>query len=123
MQAEHPLGLLVRGMLAHLVPKFDAPGPSRCQAGLDPIADQVALELRQARHDGAHQLAARGAQIEAEAHLSQNANFPAVQIGERLDEVLRAPAPSAEFGVVALPPTSPGPFGAESADRLSPDPA
>ena len=97
MHAEHPLGLLVRGTLAHLAPKFDAPGSSRCQAGLDPIPDQVALELGQARHDGAHQLAARGAEIEAEARLSQDANFPAVQIVERLDEVLRAPAPAAEL--------------------------
>ena len=96
MQAEHLLGLLVRGTLAHLAPKFDAPGPSRCQAGLDPIADQVALELRQARHDGAHQFAARGAEVEAEARLSQDANFPAVQVVERLNEVLRAAAPQAE---------------------------
>mgnify|MGYP007017420845 CR=1 FL=1 len=53
----------------------------------DPIPDQIALELGQARHDGAHQLAARGAEIEAEARLSQYANFPGVQIVERLDEV------------------------------------
>ena len=26
MHAEHPLGLLVRGTLAHLVAEFDAPG-------------------------------------------------------------------------------------------------
>jgi hypothetical protein len=50
---------------------------------LNPIAAQVPLELGQARHDGAHQLAARGAEIEAEARLSQDANFPAVQIVER----------------------------------------
>ena len=81
-------GLLVRGTLAHLAPKFNSPGPSRCQAGLDPIPDQIALELRQAGHDGAHQLAARGVEVEAEARLSQDANFPAVQIVEGLDEVL-----------------------------------
>ena len=46
------------------------------------------------RHDGAHQLPARGAEIEAEPRLSQDANFLAVQIVERLDEVLGAPAPS-----------------------------
>ena len=33
-----------------------------------------------------------------EARLSQDANFPATQIVERLDEVLRAAAPSAELG-------------------------
>ena len=72
MQAEHPLDLLVRGTLAHLAPKFDAPGPSRCQAGLDPIADQVALELRQARHDGAHQFAARGAETQPRGRSTQD---------------------------------------------------
>jgi len=54
--------------------------------------------LGQARHDGAHQLAVRGAEIEAEARLGQDANFPAVQVVECLDEVLRAPAPAAELG-------------------------
>ena len=98
MQAEHPLGLLIRGTLAHLAPKFDAPGSSRCQAGLDPIPNQIALELGEAGHDGAHQLAARGAEIEAEPRLSQDANFPTVQIVEGLDEVLRAAAPAAELG-------------------------
>src|SRR5262249_54435042 len=70
----------------------------RCQAGLDPIPDQIALKLGQAGHDGAHELAAGGAEIEAEARLGQHGDFPAVQIVERLDEVLGATAPSAEFG-------------------------
>jgi hypothetical protein len=35
-----------------------------------------------------------GAEIEAEARLSQDANFPAVEIVERLDKILRAAAPS-----------------------------
>jgi hypothetical protein len=67
-----------------------AAGARGGQAGL--ARSQVPLELGQARHDGAHQLAARGAEIEAEAHLSQDANFPAMQIVEALDEVLHAPA-------------------------------
>jgi hypothetical protein len=77
-------------------PRLDALGPSRCQAGLDPTLDRVALELGQAGHDGAHP--ARGAEIEAEPRLSPDANFPAVQIVELLNEVLSVPAPSAEFG-------------------------
>ena len=65
---------------------------------LDPISDQFALELSQAGHDGAHELAARGAEIEAEARLGQDTNFPGVQVVECLDEVLGAPAPAAELG-------------------------
>src|SRR4029450_2632642 len=98
MHAEPPRALPVRGRLAHLAPEADAPGPSRCQAGLDPTPDRVALELGPAGHDGAHQLAARGAEIEAKPRLSQDANFPTVQIVELLNEVLSAQAPSAEFG-------------------------
>jgi hypothetical protein len=98
MHAEHPFGLLVRRALASLTPEFDAPGPSRRKAGLNALPDQVALELGQAGHDGAHQLAAGGAEIEAEARLSQDADFPAVEIVQRLDEILRAAAPSAELG-------------------------
>jgi hypothetical protein len=88
----------VRGALAHLAPEFDAPRPSRCQARLDPTSNEVALKLGQAGHDGPHQLAARGAEIEAEAPLSQDANFAAVEAVERLDELLRAATPSAENG-------------------------
>src|SRR4029077_508015 len=35
MHPEDPLGLFVRGTLAHLAPEFDAPGPRRCQSGLN----------------------------------------------------------------------------------------
>jgi hypothetical protein len=90
MHTEHALGLLVRRALANLTPQFDAPGPSRRKAALDPIPDQIALELGQSGHDGAHELPARCAQIEAEARLSQDADFPAVQIVQRLDEILPA---------------------------------
>ena len=86
MHAERLLGLPVRRTLAHLAPKFDAPGSSGCQAGLDPIPDQIALELSQAGHDGASACGC-GAEIEAEARLSQNANFPAVQVVAGLEEV------------------------------------
>ena len=58
---------------------------------------KIALELSQAGHDRAHQLAAGGAEIETEARLSEDANFPAVQIVERLDEVLCPAAPTAEL--------------------------
>ena len=85
MHAQHALGLLVRRALAGLTPEFDAPGPSRCQAGLNALPDQVALELGQPGHDGAHELPARGAEIEAEAGLSQDADLPAVQVVKRLD--------------------------------------
>jgi hypothetical protein len=44
----------------------------------------------------------RSAEIEAEARLSQDANFPAMQIVERLDEVLRAPTPSAQLGNASI---------------------
>ena len=64
--------------------KLDAAGSSLCQAGLDPFPDQVALEVGKAGQDCAHQLAARGAEIEAEARLSQDGNFPTVQIVEGL---------------------------------------
>jgi hypothetical protein len=74
------LAFLSRGTLAHLAPTFDSPRPSGCQAGLDPIADQIAFKLGQAGHDGAHQLATGVVEIEAEARLSQDADFPAVKI-------------------------------------------
>ena len=71
-----------------LLVNADAPPDNVHQAGLDPIPDQIALELRQAGHDGAHQLAADGAEIEAEARMSQDANFPAVQVVAGLNEAL-----------------------------------
>jgi hypothetical protein len=97
MHAEHPLGLPVRGTLGPPGAQFDAPGSSRCQAGLDPI-------LSRSRSNSARPAMmvrislALEPEIEAEPRLSQDANFPAVQIVERLNEVLRASVPSAEFG-------------------------
>src|SRR5262245_14422932 len=76
------------------VNQYDAGAPSTH----DPIPDQVASELGQPSHDGSHQLAAGGAEIEAAACLSQDADLPAVRIIERLDEVLRAPSPLVELG-------------------------
>src|SRR5262245_23073244 len=84
MYAEHGLGVLARGTLAHLAPEFDAPGPRRCQAGL---GHQVASEFGHAGHDGAHQLAACRAEIKAQTSLSQDANLPAMQIVERPHKV------------------------------------
>ena len=43
-------------------------------------------------------LPARGAEIKAQTSLSQDAEFLAVQVVERLDEVLRTAAPLAELG-------------------------
>src|SRR5262245_14992411 len=101
------------------MPSVRLPDPSRCwptspatpTASPSPIAawsqpmrqalpspTRIALELGEAGHDGAHQLPACSAKIEAEPCLSQHADFPAVEIVQRLDEVLRAPAPSAELG-------------------------
>ena len=51
MHPEYPLGLFVRGALAHLTPEFDAPGPGCSQTSLDPIPDQIPLELGQAGHE------------------------------------------------------------------------
>jgi hypothetical protein len=70
---------------------------ARAAARPDLTRSLIPLELGKASHDGAHQLAARRAEIEAEARLSQDANFPAVQVVERLDEVLRAAAPAAQL--------------------------
>ena len=67
------------------------------------------LECGAARHGGAHKLAARGDEIETETRLSKDANFPAVQIVERLNEVLRAAAPAAfpRWYVLAAPNSAP----------------
>ena len=78
--------------------ELDATSARGRQTRLHAIPDQVALELGEAGHDGAHQLTARGADIEAEARLGQDANFSSHANVEGLDEVLRAPAPAAEFG-------------------------
>jgi hypothetical protein len=66
-------------------------------AGLDPLANEVALEFGQARHDGAHQLAARCAQVKSEAGLRKHAHLPTMQVVEGLDQVLRAPTPAAQL--------------------------
>src|SRR5262249_13213132 len=58
-----------------------------------PLADQVTLELGQAGHDRAQELAAGRGQIEAEPGLRQNAHLPAVQVVKGLHQVLRASAP------------------------------
>jgi len=55
------------------------------------------LELGEAGHDCAHQLPAGGAEVEAEACLSQDADSPVMQVVEGLDEVLRPSRPSAEL--------------------------
>jgi len=64
---------------------------------LNPAPNEVALELGETGHDDAHELAA-SAEVKAEPGLSQDADFPAVQIIERLNEVLSARTVQLEFG-------------------------
>src|SRR5262245_23160002 len=71
VKGEHPLGFLLRRSLTHLPAELNAARLGRSEAGLDALPDQIALELGQAGHDGSHQLAARGSEIEAEPRLSQ----------------------------------------------------
>ena len=49
MHAQHALGFLVRWALANLTPEFDAPGPSRREAGLHAIPDQIRSRSNSAR--------------------------------------------------------------------------
>lgn len=81
----HKIGLSEQSAFREKVPRPHA------------FPDQVALKFGQAGHDRAHQLAAGGAEIEAKARLSEDANFLVVQIVERLDAVLCTAAPSAEL--------------------------
>ena len=62
------------------------------------LADEIALELGQAGHDGAHQLARRGAKVEAETRLGEHADLPAMEVVQRLHEVLGAAAPTRQLG-------------------------
>ena len=86
MHAEHPFGLLVRWALANLRP------------AARPDLTLIRSRSNSARPDGAHELAACGVEIEAEVRLSQDTDFPAMEVVQRLDEVLRAATPSAQFG-------------------------
>jgi len=97
VQREHSLSLLVAGSLALFSTKDDTAGLSRSQTRFHPLPNEVTLELGQAGHDRAHELAAGGAEVEAEAGLGQHADLPGVEIIEGLDEILRAPSPPAEF--------------------------
>src|SRR5262249_51972042 len=65
---------------------------------VDPLADEIALELGEASHDGPHQLAAGRAKVKAQASLRKNAHLPAVEIIERLHEVLGASSPARQLG-------------------------
>ena len=49
-------------------------------------------------HDGPHELATGGAEVEAQAGLRQDAHLPAVKVIERLHEVLGASAPARQLG-------------------------
>jgi len=83
--------------LTRLPPKLDAAISGRCQVRFHPFPDKIALELGEAGHDRAHQLAAGRAKIEAQARLSQHAHLPRMQVIECLYKVLRAAAPAAQL--------------------------
>src|SRR5215470_2575501 len=58
----------------------------------------ITLELGEASHDGAHQLAARRAEVEAQAGLRKNAHPPAMEVIKCLHEVLGASSPARKLG-------------------------
>jgi hypothetical protein len=62
-----------------------------CEAGLGPIADQGALELRQGAEDVGGQLAGRRRRVDRFMQRAQ-ADFLSVKIGDPGDEVLERPA-------------------------------
>jgi hypothetical protein len=53
-----------------------------------PSGEQFALFPLWTSHDGAHELTAGGAEVEAETRLRQNAYLPTVEVIESLHEVL-----------------------------------
>jgi Aldo/keto reductase family len=59
---------------------------------------RVPLELGETGHDRAHELAAGGAEVEAQASLRQDAHLPTVEVIERLHEVLGTAAPTRQLG-------------------------
>ena len=75
VHGEHALALFVGGSLAYLPAQQDAAGSSGREARIHPLPNEVALKLRQARHDGTHQLAAGGAEVEAPAGLRQDTDL------------------------------------------------
>jgi len=97
VQREDPLGLLIAGPMALFATKDNTAGLSRLEARFHPLPNKVTLELGQAGHDRAHELAAAGAEVEAEAGLGEHADLPRVEVIEGLDEILRAASPPAEF--------------------------
>jgi hypothetical protein len=98
VHGEDALGLLVGGPLTNLAAEHHPTSPGSGQSRLDALADEIALELGQAGHDGAHQLARRGAKVEAETRSGEHANLPAMKIVEGLHEVLGAAAPTRQLG-------------------------
>src|SRR6516225_4672936 len=76
----------------------DAAGLGGREPQLDALPNKIALELSEASHDRAHQLAARCAQVESQAMLRKHADLPAVEVVKGLDQVLCAPAPAAQLG-------------------------
>src|SRR5215510_4898529 len=77
VHGEHALGLPIRGTALRPT-QHHAPSTSGVNARLNPLADQVTLELGQASHDGAQELAAGRPQFEAKSGLRQDADFPLV---------------------------------------------
>jgi len=57
---KHLVCLLIGWTLALLTAPEDAAGPGRSQTRLDTLPNEIALELGETGHDGAHELAASG---------------------------------------------------------------
>src|SRR5215831_10999857 len=82
-----------------LAPETDAARLGGREPRLDALTNKIiALELGKTSHDGAHQLAARCAQVESQAMLRKHADLPAVEVVKGLHQVLCAPAPAAQLG-------------------------
>ena len=77
---------------AHAGARADASRLGGREPRLGTLPNKIALELSEASHDGAHQLAARCAQVERQAMLRKHADLPAVEVVEGLRQVLCAPA-------------------------------
>src|SRR5215468_4150424 len=90
--------LFVGWALTLLTAQDDAVRPGGSQTRLDAVPNEIALELGETGHDGAHELPAGGAEVEAEPRLRQDADLPAVEVIERLNEVLGAATPARQLG-------------------------
>jgi hypothetical protein len=63
-----------------LAPETDAASLAGREPRLDALTNKIALELGKTSYDGAHELAARCAQVESQAMLRKHADLPAVGV-------------------------------------------